>query len=318
MCHMSYGRHRAVATSVHVLMTARLTEPAASVPDGRTTAIGSNSVGPLGPLPHAGSLTPTPKLIPARAAAGALLITLAALGVFIGWSRATSPPTTTYVVAARAVAPGQVLASGDLVAQPMELSDAVAGGAFTDGTMLVGAVAVAPLEAGDLIQRSAVVQPEGDRSRAAVDALQRRQVSLSLDRSRAVAGLLEAGESVDILATYGSGTDAWTEKIASDAVVIGVGDSSDSGLTSAGTVVVTVALHDDLAVLRAVNATDAGVLTLVRSTGTGAGSGADAPAVVAPIPPEGRSLPRTGEPITESAPDPTVGGAEARTGGPAS
>ena len=239
--------------------------------------------------PAAGLLRPEPKLLPRRAAAGALLIALASLGVFGAWTRATRAPSTTYVVAVHSLAPGQVVSADDVALSPMVLSDAVASGAYNDVSSVIGTVAVAPISGGDLVQQSAVV----DLTRGPVvsDAPPARQISLTLDRSRAVSGLLEAGESVDVLATFGSGTDAWTEQIAAAALVVSISDDSESGLASSDGVVVTLALADDLTVMRAVNATDAGVLTLVRTTGATAPVDGR-PEAVTPSPPSGSGTPR--------------------------
>jgi hypothetical protein len=186
-----------------------------------------------------------------RAVLGGLLVAAAAVGTYAAWSGADDAPSTRYAVAARDVAVGEVLEAADVELVAMDAPDPVAAAAFADddADLLVGQVAVAPLRAGDLVQRSALVVPE--------DAEAARQLSFPIDVSAALAGTLEVGEHVDVLATL----DGSTEVVATDAVVARVtGDEDD------GRLVVLLSVGDDTDLLALTTAVRAGELTLVRTT----------------------------------------------------
>ena len=223
------------------------------------TRTGAAPPDPGGAAPRAGSLRPVPRLATGRAALGGLLVALAALGVFAAWSRASSPPSTRYLVLATDVPVGSTLRASDLGWVAVDLPSVVAAGAFDDPDAVVGSVTLAPLAEGDLLTASAVA-PAAEAPDAG------HEVSLTLERARAVGGVLEPGEWVDIMATYGTGTDAWTEVLARRAVVVALAEASDGGLAASGQVVVTIALAAPDDVIETINALDAGTVTLVRTT----------------------------------------------------
>jgi Flp pilus assembly protein CpaB len=146
--------------------------------------------------------------------------------------------------------------------QPMGLPEAVATGAFGEGSEdeVLGSVAIGPVGAGELLQRSSV------RAAGTVDRSP-YEVSFQIDAARALNGALRPGERVDVIATTGVGSTAVTERILDDAIVIGVGAPPSASLVTSD-VVVTVALDDADAVLRLSTAADTGQLTLVRRVGS--------------------------------------------------
>ena len=223
------------------------------------TRTGTAAPDPGGTTPRAGSLHPVPRLATGRAALGGLLVTLAALGVFAAWSRASSPPSTRYLVLTADVPVGSTLLADDLGWVTVDLPSVLAAGAFDDPDAVIGSVTLAPLAEGDLLTATAVA-PAAEAPDAG------HEVSLTLERARAVGGALEPGERVDVMATYGTGTDAWTEVLARRAVVVALAEASDGGLAASGQVVVTLALRTPDDVLETVNALDAGAVTLVRTT----------------------------------------------------
>ena len=93
-----------------------------------------------------------------RAVVGGLLVTLAAVGVFVSWAAAGEDVTRPVVVAAADIRPGEVIGADDVEVRSLELPAALADGAYADPQPLVGAVAVAPLAEGELVQRSAVAE----------------------------------------------------------------------------------------------------------------------------------------------------------------
>jgi hypothetical protein len=193
---------------------------------------------------------------------GGLLVVLAALGTFVAATGDDEGPTGRYVVATHTIGPGARLSAADLEVVAGELPPDVAATTFASSEELDGAVALAPLDAGSLVQQADVHDPTGDH-----DAAQ-PEVSLRLPRAQAVDGDLALGEQVDLLATYGSGPDATTHVIARDALVTAVGREDTAGLGDDGGVTLTVRLPDDATVLRAIHAKDVATVTVVRATGS--------------------------------------------------
>ena len=148
--------------------------------------------------------------------AGGLLVAIAVLGVFALAGGGDRTPSTRYVVAASDIDPGQPVDGNSLAVRPIDLPNSVASSAFTEPSSLEGAVAIAPLRSGELVQRSAVLV-----GGAATRAHRQYEVSFRLDRSRAMNGTLNRGERVDVLATYGDGDSASTRTAVQDALVTG-------------------------------------------------------------------------------------------------
>ena len=123
---------------------------------------------------------------------------------------------------------------------------------------MAGAVALAPIGEGELVQRSAVLT--GGPSEPT------REFSFPIDRDRALNGDLRSGERVDVLATYGSGTDAATTVLARDANVIRSADAKSGTLGSSGKLIITLALASADQLLDAAHAAQVASITVVRST----------------------------------------------------
>ena len=196
---------------------------------------------------------------------------VSAIGIFAAYRDAAAGPTGRYVVAARRVAVGATIRPGDLRVEAMELPAAVRRRAFADPSALVGARVVAPVERGELVQASDVVDGRAARS---------RQVSFSIEAARALNGDIRPGERVDIVATYGGGgEEAWTSVIAASVVVADV-TSTGSSLNTGRGLVLTLSFDRAGDVLAVTHAARAGTITVVR-----AGDG-DAPGVYRPVPPD--------------------------------
>jgi hypothetical protein len=123
---------------------------------------------------------------------------------------------------------------------------------------LDGAVALAPLAAGDIVERTSVSMNASGRIGA--------QLSFPVDRERALDGDLEVGEPLDVLATYGTGDSARTVVVAHGVRLVDL-DDSHQGLEGSGKLVVTVELGEPDQVLAVTHATDVAMITLVRPTG---------------------------------------------------
>lgn len=219
---------------------------------GRGSSGGSGSSG--APPPLAGVVQRVRTLPGGRAAVGGLLVAISALGIFQAYGGAGGTPSTSYVVAAHAIAPGTVLRASDLRLQPLALPAPSRARAFSASSVLVGAVTAGPLAAGELVQSSAVVRGGATPY----------EVSVSLDADRAVDGHLEAGDRVDVVATYGTGSSAYTEAVVRAALV----ETAPQAHSSVGSrqMTVTLGLTEAGDVLKVVHAMRAGALTLVRST----------------------------------------------------
>jgi Flp pilus assembly protein CpaB len=205
--------------------------------------------------------TPLPS---GRAVLGGLLVAVAALGVFAAYAGAQQPPRTTVVVATTSLPAGHRLSPSDLRTVQVDLPAGTASSTYASVDDLVGAVTLAPLDAEELVQRSAVLAADADAPPV-------HEFSFPLERERAVDGDLRPGERVDLLATYGTGSDAYTVVLARGAVVSAVDDASSGSLTSSGSLVLTLALGSADEVLDVAHASQVASLTVVRATLAGDG-----------------------------------------------
>jgi hypothetical protein len=204
-----------------------------------------------------------------RAVVGALLVAAAAVGVFAAYLNATAEPATRYLVARATVEPGTRLTTIDVVSElfesrPIDLDADLARRAvrLEDAGSLVGRLVLAPLEPGELLARSGLVADGG-----VADA---HKLSFAIDRSDALAGDLRVGERLDVLATYGSGDDAYTTYVVRGVPLVALaGDPGGSGGLGGGgggplTLTVAVTAPEDVQALAHAVATADVVVT--RST----------------------------------------------------
>jgi Flp pilus assembly protein CpaB len=202
------------------------------------------------------------RLPSSRALVGALLVTLAAVGLFAVYLAAGSGPSTRYAVAATAVVPGTELAADDVELVSVDLPGELADRAFTDVDELVGMVTVAPIDAGELVQRSAVAaDPRPDQGGYTM--------SFAIETDRAAGGRLEPGQRVAILVTYTGAQEAITEVVAEDAVVVSFDRAGDAALDALDETVLTVRLPDSANPLAVAHAARVGEITIVDPTFAG-------------------------------------------------
>ncbi|MFN0092782.1 MAG: hypothetical protein ACKVWR_21315, partial [Acidimicrobiales bacterium] len=150
-----------------------------------------------------------------RAALGGLLVAVAAVGAFVAASPPEGDRGEPYLAVAVPVAAGSPVPAEALITVRAQLAPEQAAQLIPAAAAaeLTGALALAPLAPGDLVQRSAVrVAAEGGSEPAL------RSLSLSLPPTRADGGALKPGDRVDVLVTVGAGGDARTQVVA-DAVV---------------------------------------------------------------------------------------------------
>ena len=188
---------------------------------------------------------------------GGLLVAASAVGLYAASLGSSRGPHDRYVVARHALAPGARLAAGDLSRLPLDLPPGLSRRAFTDPAALVGATVVAPVGAGELVQASAVVaKPSGPQS---------REVTFPVPRV-GVAATLEVGERVDVVATYGTGPDAFSVVVLRQATVVAL-DRGRSRVAEGDDAGVTVAVDDPGDAVALAHAVQLGRLTVVRATG---------------------------------------------------
>lgn len=192
-----------------------------------------------------------------RAVVGGLLVAAAAVGLFAAASRSSTRPAHSFAVTTRDLAAGTRLQASDLTLAPMELTPALQGRAFGRVDPLIGATLVSPLAEGELVQTSAVVVRHGDSAS--------RELSFTLDRGRVSPGMKE-GERADIVATYGTGNDAFTIVVVRQALVVGI-DRPRSSAGDTGPATVTVSVDDPNDAVALAHAIQLAKVTLVRATG---------------------------------------------------
>lgn len=226
-------------------------------------------LGPPGPQAAAAAITAAsrldrrPGLPSGRAVLGGLLVTLAALGTYVVASGADDTDPTQVLTVVHPVDPGATLHRDDLVTTALDAGESLTAHTFTDPTLLQGAVVLAPLRQGAPVLASQVHLASPDDPAPEVAS---HELSLRLARDRAVDGMIDRGERVDVLATYGTGERATTVVVVRDAVVVRIGADTDATLGSEGGITLTLLLPDDDAVLRTTHAKDVAELTLVRAT----------------------------------------------------
>lgn len=191
---------------------------------------------------------------------GGLLISVGVIAAVVLARRTAATPTHDVVVAARAIAPGARIGAADLAVIALPTGTALDDRAHSDPTRLEGAIALAPLSAGDVVQRSAVL------SGASTEPSW--EFSFPVERDRAMNGELRSGEHVDVLATYGTGSDATTIVVARDATLLRTIDAKASAIGSSASLSVDVSLRSGDEVLDVAHAAQVAHITLVRTTRT--------------------------------------------------
>lgn len=193
-----------------------------------------------------------------RAIVGGLLVAIAVLFAWVAVDAGERRPGREIVVATRAIAPGERIDASALEVRTVTMDDGLASRDFSSTGQLVDAVALGPIAEGDPVPRSAVLQ--------AANGGNLRQFSFPVDRDRSLNGDLRPGERVDVMATFGSGSDSTTTVIARDALVLRVGDQKSGSIGSTAKLILTIGLTSADQVLDAVHASQVADLTVVRST----------------------------------------------------
>lgn len=221
-----------------------------------------------------------------RAVVGALLVSLAAVATYLVARGSDRAPSSTFVVATRELAPGDVLEPSDLAVVALDLPPAVAAAAFEQPHELHAAVTRGPVAAGSLLT-TAVVAIDARAAHAGHDAVgsdalgrdaagdepggagapaeRYREVSFAVPSARALMGDLEPGDRVDVVSTF----DARTTVVVQRAVVLAASAGGDDAMVMSDEVVVTLALDDAADALAVAHGAAVGELTVLRSTRAG-------------------------------------------------
>ena len=208
---------------------------------------------PAGAPPPPRVVARPPGLPGARAVLGAVLVTLAGVATFVSWQQASGAPDRAYAMAATGLDPGDPVTADAVRFVRIDLPAGVAQAAFSDAADLEGRVTVAPITAGELIQRGSLSDQRAGPAAA--------EVSLALDRALAVDGRLAPGDVVDV---YGT-TEGATRMVAGDLRIVTItvgGGSFDDG----DQITVTLAVPDATQRLAVIGAARGGVVTLARTT----------------------------------------------------
>lgn len=196
-----------------------------------------------------------------RAVLGGLLVSVAALGAIVIASSGSGPDAVDVVVASRPIAPGDRLGDEVLRIEQIAVPSGLLESTFADVAELEGTVSRSSLSPGELLQQGDVVASTAAQRAAAPS----REITLHLDADRVGGGALEAGDRVDVIATYGTGTDAVSTVVLVDAAVLSA-RSTDGAIGSARGVVVTLALDSRADTVALAHAADVAQVRIVRTT----------------------------------------------------
>ena len=205
--------------------------------------------------------SPGSSLPSGRAAVGALLVAIAALLTFAAYLRASGPARGRFLVLTHDLAAGDSVAAADVRTARVDIPKDIAQQLVDPATSLDGVVTLSPLRAGQFLQAGDLIRkPAGASS---------REISLAVDSAMAAGGRLVPGDRVDLLATFGSGSDASTKVVLSDAPVVRV-DRGESSITSTrGSMTITLAFDDPSIEPELAQALAIAKVQLIRSTGAG-------------------------------------------------
>ena len=195
-----------------------------------------------------------------RVVAGAALCGVAATGLWWAFEQSAAEPQTYFAIARTQLAPGVTVDAADVALVPIRLPTEVAATVFDNRDDVVGNLIVGAVHPGELLTRSDVTSP-----RFAQAAQGGYAISVELDRSRALNGLLGPGERVEVVATHHS-ESMEAAVVASDARVLDVDDRSDAQHLAA-TVTITLQVRDLSVATDVAAAADAGAVTLIRAWG---------------------------------------------------
>jgi Flp pilus assembly protein CpaB len=199
-----------------------------------------------------------------RAVLGGLLIALAVALAFAASTWGSATPSMSVVIARQALTPGTRLTAADIEVISIPVTEDLAAHGFDSLDALIGASTLAPVGSGELVQRSAV-RPSSAGAEPSF--------SFPIDREHAVGGDLRPGDSVDVLATFGSGIDAETAVLARSVRLIEIAETDPSSVSGSGQLIITATFASGDQVLDIAHAAQVAALTMIRTTGVAPSGG---------------------------------------------
>lgn len=190
-----------------------------------------------------------------RAVVGALLISVAAIGSFLAASGGDTGPSTSYLVATRALRAGQTLTTADVRFEPMTLSEELAQRVLNSDIGLDGATVLRDLRAGELLDSADLLA--GNTASSTPGS---HEITIGTPLERTPTSLV-AGDRVTILTTL----DDTTRVAVEDAQVIGFDPRPDQ-IGASGRGILTLAIDDAETVVEVAHLTEIAEITVVRST----------------------------------------------------
>ena len=192
-----------------------------------------------------------------RALAGALLVTIGALGAFALATNEEAGPPTSYLVSTRDLEAGEAITIDDVRFEPMELTAELADTTLNSTEGIDGAVVLHDLRAGELVDGSHLVaSPITDGG--SIGSI--HEVAFGIPLDRAPAGLV-SGDRVTVLATSGGVTTLAVEH----ARVLTI-DTQPDQIGSSGRGILTLAIDDPVTAMTIAHLTQVADITVVRST----------------------------------------------------
>jgi len=188
-----------------------------------------------------------------RALVGALLLAVSGVATFAAWQGAAGDAGVPYVVAARSLRPGAIVAADDVQVVRLDLPPAVAGQAFPTVDAVVGRSTFGPIGEGELVQ-AAQLSEIGSTSATV-------EVAFSLPRDRLLDGQLRPGDRVDVFAT----DQRATTLVAAGSQVLTLDDGADASFTTDPELTVTLGLRDADDRIPLIHAVRQAEVTMTRS-----------------------------------------------------
>lgn len=192
---------------------------------------------------------------PRRALIGGALVALATMGVFAAHRSASSPPETRFLVAAKEIAAGTIIARGDLGSIALDLPNDMDAIKAEQADELIGRVAATSLSKLELVSSNDIYTDGRFTGSNAVE------VALDLPAARALAGLISAGSLVDVLST--DINQGGTAVLAAGVRVSSVNDTRSATIGSNGAVRLVLSVDGTDAARALVDASLRAELTLV-------------------------------------------------------
>lgn len=243
-CSFVHGARRTRGSQEAALSTIK--PPESPAPSSTPTGAGGHR-----------TLRATRALPGSRAVVGGLLVAVAALGTWYVAAGADRETDTHYLVAARALGPGERIAPADLTSVAADLPEELAGAAFTHPDEIADHVALGPIASGELIQAGSVTE---------VQPSELAELSFSVEAERAVGGDLRVGDLIDLFDTDERAGSEGTRRVLAEATILDI-TRPDDGLGRNRMVTITVGVEDPELLPDAVRATRTGTISVVRVTG---------------------------------------------------